>query len=458
VDDGMHKLHPYLLEAIQKDRPTVIGETAYAETFIYHRRANQLLRDSAGGRLIIAAGGPPLTTHLERALLALDADVGFSGAAEETFPGFLKNLGGRTRLRNVGPGVLDGIGQSQSILVVPDRGAWRYANRVGVPAKPRQSLLRNYDLDALKLSLIPDMIFPSHVGTLQLVFDRGCDKHCAFCLEPEVAGSQVAGPDEILSFMCCLAGFVQAGGFGTRRVEIDLLDSDFLRSRERNRQLDAMIRDESELFERIKGVLHIDFAYISMPSFNADRRFNIDFMKRLGIRDVNIGVDGADRETYRRLRKGGKFGQVDDTIDCLVQAGFVVHMGVILSHQNSTDAQIVEGGQHLLRLADMYGGDNPRLKIGINWAVDPYFGTRIARETEVVPENVGATDDFPGFPIYPSELPLHDAAAARRVLRFDAAQKQAYKTLFPQYDFLANQVELPMPYVVDALKEMLLDD
>lgn len=446
-----HKLRRDLAKAIDGFRPNVVGETVMAETFHSHLRLNQLLRAKYGDQLVIAAGGPALTSHLERAVLALDADVGFSGAGEEIFPAFLRNLGDRGSLVSLGNSLLSGVADPQSVLVIPDRAAWCYTDFAGKPAQPRGSLLKYYNLQSLGMSLYPDMLFP-WVGTLQLIFDRGCRKHCTFCLEHRFLKGQMAEARDIYSFLLMMVGFIDGGGMRYRLVELDLWDSDFLQNLERNRQLDELLRGpDGERFEQTKNTLRVAFAYLSLPAFNADRGFNIEFMKRLGINTVNIGIDGIVPRTYRRFGKGGRFEDIDDTLACLIDAGFCVHMGVILSDQHTTEAELFEGGRHLLILAERYS--ESQLQFATSWAVDPYFGTPIADKTLMQPDNVGKTDDFPGYPLFPPEYPVLDKRAARRIKRFCAEV-----TRLNRQQLVHPRPDLFRPHVEAALREMLRND
>ncbi len=259
--------------------PEAIGFSVKSATALSSARISRRLKGECGDALLMA-GGPHITLY-HREFLSENGhfDLLFSGDAEISLPRSLKELKS---------GKKDG------------------------PKLQRQESLDG--LDGLKFPSY-DFFCPEPTDALlkekyPLVTSRGCPFKCTFCTVPPLSGAGWRGrsPENVIGEL-----IYAKDKYGIRKFEI--IDDNFAFNIKRAKAISSLLIKE-----------RIDLRW-SCP--NGIRAAPLDeelagLMKEAGCEEVSIGVESADEEVFRALKKGVTLDDIERSIGILKKTGMKV--------------------------------------------------------------------------------------------------------------------------------------
>lgn len=259
--------------------PGVIGFSVKSATVSSSARLSRRLKNECSGTVLIA-GGPHITLYHREFLNENNHfDLLFSGDAEISLPRSLKGLKSRKK---------------------------------DAPKSQRQESLD--DLDSLKFPSY-DFFYPEPTDALlkekyPLVTSRGCPFKCTFCTVPPLSGAGWRGraPENVIGELK-----YAKDKYGIKKFEI--IDDNFAFKIERAKAISSLLIRED-----------IDLRW-SCP--NGIRAAPLDeelagLMKEAGCEEVSIGIESADEEVFRALKKGVTLDDIERSIGILKKAGMKV--------------------------------------------------------------------------------------------------------------------------------------
>jgi radical SAM superfamily enzyme YgiQ (UPF0313 family) len=289
---------------LSKSGADVIGVKVFTPNMRGVLETLTLIREALPN-VVVVAGGPHISgTRPEDLFLDLPLlDYGFRGEAENTLPAFLEALdsAGGEDLR--GKDSLDGIPG----LVYKDGGTVR-TNPVELTDDIESLGLPAWDLIA-PAGYSPQRVNPMDTrGYLAPVLaTRGCPAGCTFCMAHHVNGRRVRLRDP--------RAFVDELEMLHREYEVRqflVMDTNFAFDKD---FLKAICND---LIERR---LNMVWDSVSEENWTGSDPELYRLMYDAGCRVINIGVESADNDVRRRIRKDGKIEDVSRQVEMMRSAG-----------------------------------------------------------------------------------------------------------------------------------------
>jgi len=259
--------------------PEVIGFSVKSATVSSSARLSRCLKKECGNTLLIA-GGPHITLYHEEFLRENDHfDFLFLGGAEISLPRFLKKLKNKeiegTRLQRQEP--------------LDDLDSLKFPSYDFFCPKPTDALLKEK--------------YP-------LITSRGCPFKCTFCTVPFISGARWHGrtPENVINELK-----YAKDKHGIKRFEI--VDDNFTFNIKRAKAISSLI---------IKEKLGLSW---SCP--NGIKVAPLDeelagLMKEAGCDEVSVGIESADEEVFKVLKKGVTLNDIEKSIGILKKAGMKV--------------------------------------------------------------------------------------------------------------------------------------
>lgn len=401
-----------LLKAMDEFCPTVIGESIAVHDIQNYRALNRQLRRLYPDEISIAVGGITTSVDVAGVVKVCEADFGVAGAGEVVFPQALEIIGDTTIMSDLPASARVKLARQDGLFMVLDaaRGL-----TLGDPAKMARAVaspVAYYDLELLGQSVEQRRKYPGD-GILKLALDKGCYGRCTFCTPNASGGRVVTSPADLLSFYLGMGRVIRQGKWPYEFVDVHLHDTDLTQSVKRNRLFfDLITNGQRAEFERARQSFRVGAVFVSPATFRRNQKFNIDFLRALGVEVLAVGVDGLVPRTYQKFRKKGTLAPIESTIDAMINTGFSVQMHGILADQGSTVDELNASAALVLRMADCY--DPSRFKVSLATSVIPHFGTDLFDDTGAyvhwLTTGHGSYDHDPVFPLVWGERPVDEAA------------------------------------------------
>ncbi|MEW6078249.1 MAG: radical SAM protein [Thermodesulfobacteriota bacterium] len=318
---------PYSREALAEKlrifSPDFVGLTAVTMSF---DQAAQIVRDvkSLAPGLLTVMGGPHVSMCASDTLANLpELDMVAVGEGDETIVRLAAELAGGRRWETV-PGIVyrDKAG---AVCATPVK---EYAVDVKALPLPARHLLPLGRYKALNMPV-------------SMTTSRGCPFKCIFCVGRKMVGARVRYRDPIsvvdeLEYLMGL-GFPQ----------INIADDLFTASRAHC----FGVCDEIE--RRGLKVKWSSFARVDLVSLDLLQR-----MKQAGCVAVSFGVETANPDILKTIKKGITIAQVEAAVTACAEAGMLPHVSFILGLPGETPETIEETkafGEKLKALGASYG-------------------------------------------------------------------------------------------------------
>lgn len=305
---NLHSTDERGLRHLLQEKTDILGIKVLTSTVYEARQTVELARAVSNSHIVI--GGPHVSGDPLGALNYTQAEYGFQGEADRSFPQFVSLLA---------QGVLQEQQESIPGLVYRKRGS--------ITANPSEMI---NDLDALAFpawELMPPGKYKSLVckqnPAAGVITSRGCTNQCSFCAE-SYKKLRHRSVENVLAEIRYLAE-----RFSVR--EIHFLDSNFIASKEYIKALCGLI---------LENKLSLAF---SAP--NGSRLEWVDeevcsLLKRIGFYRMNVGIESGSPEILRMVCKGFDFTHLSEKISLLRKYGIQVVGNFMLGFPGETKQQM----------------------------------------------------------------------------------------------------------------------
>jgi radical SAM superfamily enzyme YgiQ (UPF0313 family) len=303
-------VYPYrrdALESVLKEfKPHVAGATAVSMTFDH---AKQVLRDvkAINPEILTLMGGPHVTFCARQTLETFpELDVVVLGEGEETLVDLTRTVDGARNLDTV-----NGI-------------AYRVGSEVRTTAK--RKVIKN--LDALPFParhLLPLGRYRALRMPISMTTSRGCPYKCIFCVGRKMVGAKVRhhGTDRVVAELQNLAKL--------KFHQINIADDLFTASQ--NHCLAVC----EEIIKRNLNITWTSFARVDTVS-----EALLSKMKAAGCTAVSFGIESANPDILKTIKKGISIQQVIDAVRLCRRVGISPYASFILGLPGETPDTIKE--------------------------------------------------------------------------------------------------------------------
>ena len=288
--------------AVRELQPRAIGFSVYEENInrvrVWARFAKRLAPDA-----LVVLGGPQITMMPAAGLQQMiEADIFCRGEGE-------------TVMLRLAQALRDG----QDLATVP--GICFLTNGCPVETEKATGLV---DLDELPSPYLEDVFVLEGMERVILLSSRGCTSPCTFCYTTRASGRQVRfhSLDRVIAEMRHL----KAKGI----VDFWFADPNFAYSR-----------------ERLVALLERIIAEVPGVKFWCQTRYNLidpallDLLQRAGAHTIAFGLESADRDVLRNIKKGLDPDRLSETIRLVQQAGIQVELFTLFGLPGETISQAI---------------------------------------------------------------------------------------------------------------------
>jgi radical SAM superfamily enzyme YgiQ (UPF0313 family) len=303
-------VYPYRRDGLEsflkRFKPHIVGATAVTMTFDH---AQGIIKDvkTINPDILTVMGGPHVTFCASQTLHAIpELDIIVLGEGEETLVDLTSAVKDNRHLNTV-----DGI-------------AYRIGSGVNVTAK------RNFiqELDSLPLParhLLPLGRYRALKLPISMTTSRGCPYQCIFCVGRKMVGAKVRNnsPDRVAAELQNLANF----DFHQINIADDLFTAD---KQHCNAVCDEMIK-------RNLKIKWTSFARVDTISEELLAK-----MKTAGCTAVSFGIESANPDILKTIKKGIRLQQVVDAVRMCRQVGIRPYASFILGLPGETQDTIKE--------------------------------------------------------------------------------------------------------------------
>jgi len=347
-------VYPYaetrLHSALNGFQPHMVGVTSVTMTF---DQAMKIVRDvkRIDPDLITVMGGPHVTHCAEQTLrLFPDLDLVVLGEGEQS----IVDLAGQwekdrdwRRVRGI---------------------AFRDGDRVCV-TPPRKVF---FDMDAVPMParhLVPLGRYRALGMPLTMTTSRGCPFHCIFCVGRKMFGPRVRfrHPDRVLDELEALSRL--------RFHQINIAD-------------DLFTANRRHCLDICEGIVqrNIHLKWACFARVDTVSRGLLQKMREAGCGTISFGVESANKDILKTVKKGITLDQVVEAVNLCVEAGVMPHASFILGLPGETPETLKETTDFGKRLKDMGASYGFHL-------LAPFPGTRVREEREAFGLKI-LTDDW----------------------------------------------------------------
>ncbi len=313
----------YTKEKLEKQlesfQPDVVGATCVTMNFY---KTQQILLDvkNYNPDIITIMGGPHVSFTVEETLRQYpEIDLIVIGEGEDTIAELTPVIKQRNKWRGI-----SGIAyrDDDEIVVSGKRSFIADIDRVPLPAR-----------HLLPISRYRAMGFP-----VSIITGRGCPYSCIFCLGRKMVGSKVRKRSTRL----VLDEMETIIGYGFERINI--ADDLFTVDKERVREICKGIKERS---------LKVPWSAFSRVDTVNQEIF--DLMAEAGCDAVSFGVETANTEMLKRIKKGIKLEQVHTAIEMCHKAGMLAHTSFIIGLPGETKETLRETDNFAQSTKALYG-------------------------------------------------------------------------------------------------------
>jgi radical SAM superfamily enzyme YgiQ (UPF0313 family) len=325
--------------AILNKNPDFVGLGSYTATISsVYELANELKRNRPDLRIV--GGGPHISALPERTLRECPAfDAVIIGEGDYAFSDYC--LGKKS----------NGILYRKDGKIMGDKTPAFVSNLDDLPLPARDL----FDIEAYK-----KCSFPSYVKdppATNITTSRGCPFRCIYCCKIGSGGTnfRARSAQSVVNEMKVLRDM----GF----KEIEIVDDNFTFDMNRTLEICKLIKEQN---------LHLSF---SLPNGIRVDRVNESLlreMRRSGFYLLNFGLECADNEVLRRIKKGITVEQVEKSVNLAKKVGFSVGLFIIIGLPSSTPEKEE-------KTVDFVKRTNPDF-IGVAPCPTPYPGSELWTE------------------------------------------------------------------------------
>ncbi|MFZ5565198.1 MAG: B12-binding domain-containing radical SAM protein, partial [Thermodesulfobacteriota bacterium] len=317
---------PYSRERIEEIlktfAPDFVGLTAVTMTFDH---AAEIVRDirAADQTVLTVMGGPHASMCARETLEALpELDMVAVGEGDDTVVRIAGELAGQRRWETIA-GIV-------------------YRDKTGICATP----VREYAVDVTALPmparhLVPLGRYKALNMPVSMTTSRGCPFKCIFCVGRKMVGAKVRyrDPVSVVDELAFLAGL----GFS----QVNIADDLFTASRAH------CFGVCDEILRRGLNIKWSSFARVDLVNYELLKK-----MKEAGCVAVSFGVETANPEILKTIKKGITLEQVEAAVRACADAGVLPHVSFILGLPGETPETIEETrrfGEKIKAMGASYG-------------------------------------------------------------------------------------------------------
>jgi radical SAM superfamily enzyme YgiQ (UPF0313 family) len=293
-----------LADHIARDEPEFVGFSLYlwnSERSLH--LAREVKRRSPRTRILI--GGPEVSSDNGFILQQSGADVAVAGEAEDTFARVMSAL-----LEGSSPAGIAGVAIRNPL------GFSAFA-----PQPAADFALTDYPSPYLQDLIAVDPQRSTYVETV-----RGCRSHCTFCFYPR--SSSVLRALDVAGSAALVAALRDRGA-----REVVFLDPTFNHRPEFELLLDALIRENASRALTF-------FAEVRAEGLTAQQARKL---KQAGFDRLEIGLQSVNRETLRRVRRGGSPEKVAEAARMLHGEGVELLVDLIVGLPGDAPEDVLRG-------------------------------------------------------------------------------------------------------------------
>ncbi len=391
LDMGLRYHAKRLFPTLDLFRPQLIGITVFS---LHHKRAYDLIHNIKNhGDYQVVLGGPHISAIRDKALRESEADFAVKGEGEETLLQLCKTLGEPTT---------------------------DYSNIQGLIWKSERSVVENNDrpfiddLDVLPLPAYEEYLLEKYFcyrdKTLPIITSRGCSRRCIFCSVRLCMGRKFRSrsPENVV------AEIQHWYEQGWRNFEF---------------QDDNFTCDMNRVKRICEGILSKNLAIRwSLPNGVRVDKLNLELlekMKESGCFRIALGVESANNDVLRKIKKGIQIEQVEETIEMMKRVGMEVIGFFIVGHPTETYGRFMESVEFARRM--------PFDQVSF-WNMIPYPGTELLQwvrdnATLLYPEEVylNRASHCEGRPVFETaDFPVEERRKAYQIGRSLERKSIAY--------------------------------
>ena len=309
-------------ETVKAFSPDFVGITAVTMTFDH---AAEIVRDirAVAPNLPIVMGGPHVSMCAREALDALpELDMVVVGEGDDTVVRIAEELAGDRRWETI-----DGI---------------VYRDKTGICSTP----VREYAVDVKALPLparhlVPLGRYSALNMPVSMTTSRGCPFKCIFCVGRKMVGARVRyrDPVSVVDEMEYLMGLSFS--------QVNIADDLFTASRSH------CFGVCDEILRRNLNIQWSSFARVDLVSYDLLKK-----MREAGCVAVSFGVETANPEILKTIKKGITLEQVEAAVKACADAGVLPHVSFILGLPGETPDTIEETrtfGEKIKAMGASYG-------------------------------------------------------------------------------------------------------
>jgi len=293
-----------LAERIARDEPELVGFSLYlwnSERSLH--LAREVKRRSPRTRILI--GGPEVGPDNAFILRQGGADLAVTGEAEDTFARVIS-------------AILDGASPA-GIPGVAVRGPLGFSAFAPQPAA-------NFPLADYPSPYLEGLVPVERQRSTYVETVRGCRSHCTFCFYPRSSG--VLRTLDVQSSAALVAALRDRGA-----REVVFLDPTFNHRPEFEPLLDALIRENASRALTL-------FAEVRAEGLSAEQARKL---KQAGFDRLEIGLQSVNRETLKRVRRGGSPEKVAEAARMLHGEGIELLVDLIVGLPGDTPDDVLRG-------------------------------------------------------------------------------------------------------------------
>lgn len=377
-----------LYRNIRKFKPDLLGVTCVSLGYLNTYKLITRLKKKF--KIPIIIGGPHVATFREKVLKESDADMAAIGEGEETLLDLIKNLP-QKKLDNV-------------------KGLIWKKNKMVINNPPRPFI---QDLDRIP--------FPAfHVFPMKKYFDkkipivtsRGCPGNCTYCMAKILLGQRFRprSPENVLEEI----EYWYRKGYNFFEFNDDCFSADIKRA---EKICDLMIKNNLQISWEIRNGIRVDRITPKLAKK----------MRNAGCRFVAFGVESADQEVLRLMKKGILLKQVKRAFKIMKKVGIGINAFFMIGTPGDTFKKFLK----TYRFAESANPDEVRFYNTI-----PYPGTELFEWIKsngkflIPPERyLNEIERWEGKPVFETD----NFSAEERAKAFKMAEKLVMKKFFKKY-------------------------
>jgi len=315
-------------------RPQVIGITVFSQ---HYKRVYDLIHKIKNyGEYPVVIGGPHISAIREAALIESEADFAIKGEGEEILLQLCNTLGERN----------------------PD-----YSNIQGLIWKSNCGVVENNDrpfiddLDTLPFPAYEEFPLEKYFcykdKILPIITSRGCSRRCIFCSVRLSMGGKFRSrsPENVV------AEIQHWYDQGWKNFKFQ--DDNFSCDMNRAKKICDLIVSKNLVIQ-----------WCLPTGVRADRldRGLLEKMKESGCFRIALGVESANNDVLKKIKKGTKIEQVEETVEMVKQVGIELVGFFIVGHPTETYERFMESVEFAERM--------PFDQVSF-WNLVPYPGTEL---------------------------------------------------------------------------------